>query len=501
MTPVVQMILSLQRLLKLLESSPNDPELLAASKSLLTEIGRHPRPPAIPQPGPQTRFHESTADIAIYGGAAGGGKTFALLMEALRHVHNPRFGALIFRETYSQITKQGGLWDESMDLYPRFGGVPNVSKLRWRFPDGGRIGFEHFERDSRLGDWRGAQIPLIEIDQLEQFSSKRFWGLVERNRSACGVQPYMRASCNPRPGWLREMLRWWIGSDGFPVPSRSGVLRWFMRIEEELIWADTAAELQARYPSEHPPQSMTFILSKVTDNQILLKKNPRYQSILRSLHRVERMRQEEGNWDVTEADGIFEVENLQVVDDSPRSAARVRYWDKAGTEGGGDESAGVLIAKSADGLFWVEDVVVGKLSSLQRNKLISQTAQLDKALRGRVVTWVEQEPGSGGKESAEISIRELAGHEVYAERVTGDKLTRAGPLAAQIEAGNVRLVAGDWNAGFIEELRACPNGKWNRVDASSGAFNKVAGMMVQSGTRVHVPSGTSVLDQFPPGTF
>lgn len=101
-----------------------------------------------------------------------------------------------------------------------------------------------------------------------------------------------------------------------------------------------------------------------------------------------------------------------------------------------------------------------------------QTAQLDGA---DVPTWLEQEPGSSGKDSAAASVRNLAGFAVYAEPVTGDKVVRAGPFAAQVEAGNVKLIKGPWNAAYLDELCAFPTGAHDdQVDASSGAFTKIA---------------------------
>ena len=78
-----------------------------------------------PQPGPQEAFLSSPADVVIYGGAAGGGKSYALLMEAVRHTANPRFGAVIFRKNSKQITSEGGLWDTSLELY---GGIARPRK-------------------------------------------------------------------------------------------------------------------------------------------------------------------------------------------------------------------------------------------------------------------------------------------------------------------------------------------------------------------------------------
>jgi predicted phage terminase large subunit-like protein len=163
-----------------------------------------------------------------------------------------------------------------------------------------------------------------------------------------------------------------------------------------------------------------------------------------------------------------------IVEAVPEGARWVRYWDKAGTEGGGKHSCGVLMAHH-QGLYYVADVVRGQWSSGKRNEIMCTVAASDKAKHGNVHVWVEQEPGSGGKESAETSIRELAGHVVHADRVTGAKDVRAEPLAAQAEAGNVRLVRAPWNGEFVDEVCAFPNGTMcDQVDAAAGAFNKLA---------------------------
>ena len=174
--------------------------------------------------------------------------------------------------------------------------------------------------------------------------------------------------------------------------------------------------------------------------------------------------------------GMFHRDWFPIVTDMPADVERaVRAWDKAGTAGGGDYSAGVLIAKCG-GTYYVVHVTKGQWSIGQRNQFIEMTAGAD-AARGlqRLEIWVEQEPGSSGKESAEFTIRMLAGHTVKAERPTGDKVTRWGPFAAQCEAGNVKLLKGPWNAAFLDELCAAPNGKHDdQIDAAALAFNKVA---------------------------
>ncbi len=170
----------------------------------------------------------------------------------------------------------------------------------------------------------------------------------------------------------------------------------------------------------------------------------------------------------------FKREHFPIVEAGPAQARRVRYWDKAGTQGGGHLTAGVLLARTPEGLLFVEDVVAGQWEALAREKVIRQTAELDRGRFGHVKVWLEQEPGSGGKESAEATIRNLAGFDVHAERVTGEKAVRAEPWVAQCQAGNVRLVRGQWNAPYLQEHLEWPNGTFNdQVDASAGALAKV----------------------------
>jgi predicted phage terminase large subunit-like protein len=133
------------------------------------------------------------------------------------------------------------------------------------------------------------------------------------------------------------------------------------------------------------------------------------------------------------------------------------------------------MARGDDKRFYVVDVVRGQWSAMKREERLRETAVLDRATYGQVTIWVEQEPGSGGKESAEATLRSLAGYGARAERVTGDKATRAQPLATAFEAMNIWMVKADWNGRYVEELTGFPTGTYkDQVDASSGAFNKLA---------------------------
>lgn len=172
---------------------------------------------------------------------------------------------------------------------------------------------------------------------------------------------------------------------------------------------------------------------------------------------------------------FFKQQWLKIVDALPCALSRlIRYWDKAATAGEGDFTVGALIGKGEDDKYYVVDIVRGQWSPGDRETRIRQTAESDAAKYGHLVTWLEQEPGSGGKESAQSSVRNLAGFPARYETVTGDKQVRAEPFASQAEADNVRLVKAGWNQPYINELCSFPNGNHDdQVDASSGAFNKI----------------------------
>lgn len=167
---------------------------------------------------------------------------------------------------------------------------------------------------------------------------------------------------------------------------------------------------------------------------------------------------------------MFKVERITIEQAVYAKRLRtIRYWDKGGSEGKGKYTAGVKMSKLETGQYLVEHVCRGQWSALNREKNIKDMATMD----GKgVMIIVEQEPGSGGKESAEATIRMLAGWNVRADRPTGDKAHRAEPFSAQVDGGNILMIKGDWNQDYKEELRHFPGGTYSdQVDGSSGAFN------------------------------
>jgi hypothetical protein len=267
-----------------------------------------------PQPGPQDTALRSSADILIYGGQAGGGKTWFLTAEPLRRVHNPGFRGVIFRRTYPQIMGGGGIWEEANGLYRPLGAkMREGSDLDATFKSGANIRFRQLQYENTKYEYQGHQYAYIGFDELTHFTETQFFYLLSRNRSTCGIKPYIRCTCNPDAGsWVARFISWWIGEDGFPIAERTGALRYFVRREDDsLCWADSKAELQAEFPHIPPEEilSVTFVPATLDDNKILMAKDPGYKAKLMSMPRVERMRLLGGNWRISEG-SIIDLEWL-----------------------------------------------------------------------------------------------------------------------------------------------------------------------------------------------
>lgn len=199
---------------------------------------------------------------------------------------------------------------------------------------------------------------------------------------------------------------------------------------------------------------------------------------------------EGSSWARQELEGSFEdVSGLKFqpdwfteVEQVPFDAMRVRYWDKAAADASSDErgdwSVGVLVARTPDGLYWIEDVVRGQWSPHARNQIMKETARKDAAdYNGTVSLWIEQEPGSGGKESALASLDQLAAYGPHLESPRTNKEARSVNFQAQAEGGRIRVLKSPWLTEFVYECISFPNGKHDdQVDACSGAINKLAMM-------------------------
>jgi predicted phage terminase large subunit-like protein len=439
-----------------------------------------------PQPGPQEAFLATSADIAIYGGAAGAGKSWAVLLEPLRHVTKVKdFAAVFFRRNTTQIKNPGGLWDASMKLYPQAGGRPIANVAEWKWKTGGKIKMAHMEHESTKLDWQGSEIPLIVFDELTHFTQSMFFYMLSRNRSTCGVRPYVRATCNPdADSWVAQFIAWWIDQDtGFPIPERAGVIRWFVRLNDTMLWGDSREELVEKYgnpelPPDHAdqvhPKSVTFIPGKLTDNPALMKTDPGYLANLKAMPLVEQARLLGGNWKIRPSAGLYyKREWVDLVDALPVNIEVVRYWDLAATEktdnNDPDWTVGIKLARDRDtGLYYIMHAARMRETPLKVEQALVTTAGND-GLSVRI--GLPQDPGQAGKSQAQTFIRKLSLYSVRARPERGDKIVRFGPFSAQCQARNVKMLRGPWNEAVNDALEAFPEATHDDdADACSGAY-------------------------------
>lgn len=448
-----------------------------------------------PQPGPQEQFLASLADIVIYGGGAGGGKTFGLLLESIRFIDNPDFGAVVFRRTSPQITNEGGLWDECAKLFPLLGGKSNETKLEYTFPKGSRVRFAHMQHLKNMYDWQGAQIPLIGFDELTHFEREQFFYMLSRNRSMSGIKPYIRATCNPdADSWVAGLIEWWIDQEtGLAIPERLGVLRWFVVMSDEVIWRDTKQELLDIYPNANP-LSLTFIEASVYDNKKLLEKDPSYISKLEALPLVERERLLGRNWKIRAVAGnkfrAHWFKTVRVPKEEQRKAIilnlnltkKVRCWDLGGSDSAtSDFSVGKLAGScviEGKPAFVGVDVRRGQWTMYEREEQIRRACIADRELFGHnVETWLEAGIGNSF-EPIEALARKLCseGFNVRTDKVNKSKEDRADSASAFAESGGWYLVEAPWNDAFIDECCAFPDKrrKDDQVDTLSACHNKLS---------------------------
>lgn len=350
-----------------------------------------------PQDGFQKDFLSTKADIAIGGGAAGAGKTYALLLESLRHVDKKGFGGVIFRRTSPQIKAEGGLWDTTEGLFPLVGGKPKESSLEWYFGKQ-KIKFSHLEYEKNVNDWQGSQIPFIGFDEVTHFTKKMFFYLLSRNRSVCGVKPYVRATCNPDPdSFIAEFISWWINQEtGYAIPERAGKLRYFISHSDTEIWGDTKEEVYSksrfildeitRLDNTINPfdliKSVTFIPGSIYENKKLIGADPSYLGNLLAQSEEEQLRLLKGNWKI-------KVSKDVIIDYFKFNDCFTNDWVKGGvkyiTADIATKGSDLLVMGVWDGLRLIDIELLDKNNGKEAYELIKKIATKHKVSRSNII--------------------------------------------------------------------------------------------------------------------
>ncbi len=396
----------------------------------------------------QNVFLRTYSIEALFGGAAGGGKSSALLMSALQYVDIPGYSAILFRKTYADLALPGALMDRFRSW------ISNYEEVHWNnntyiatFPSGARIAFGYLNNTNDYLRYKGSEFQFIGMDEVTEIRENDYRYLFSRlRRPASGelskVPLRMRAASNPAPNWVRQ-----------------------------------------RFIVEGTDTGRIFVPSKLTDNPGIDADS--YRQALSALDPIERRRLEMGDWWATTLGTIFDRTNFVIIDPSEvpqvlSSARAIRFWDLAASEPtpsnpDPDWTVGTLMLFD-QGIAYVLDVRRQRVKNEKVEQLIAQTAHED----GHSVSIrIEQEPGSSGKALIDQYARYvLPGFDFAGIRSTGDKLTRARPFAAAVANGNVRVVRGPWLTEWLDEFSSFPEAcdHDDQVDSAVSAFSYLAGL-------------------------
>lgn len=440
-----------------------------------------------PHAGPQTKFLASTANEVLYGGAAGGGKSAALVAAPLRWVGNGNFNGLLLRRETTQLDS---LLRHARALYGR--AAPGVryrdDKHLYRFASGAHVRFNHCATEADAFDYQGDEFQFVAFDELTHFTEAQYREIRSRVRSSHPDLPrYTRATTNPGGvGHEWVFKRWGPWLDPTFDPAACGLSARFDTDGKQLPPARPGQVLWVLYRpdgdrEEYVPkgtpgaQSRQFIPARLEDNPTLLAEDPGYAQQLLDNDPVRRAQLRDGNWLIKPAKGLYFKRGwFKFLEVAPADVvARVRYWDLAGSPDG-DWAAGVRLAKTSAGLYVVEHVMRLRGTPGEVRAAVKATAELD----GRdVPVEIEQDPGQAGKDQIASYVTELLdGWTVHGRPKRVNKVTAAGPISAQAQAGNVALVRGHWNEPFIDELEAFPEGdNDDQVDGLSGGHATLTG--------------------------
>lgn len=395
---------------------------------------------------------------ALFGGAAGGGKSSALLMSALQYVDVPSYSAILFRRTYADLALPGALMDRFLMW---IGGVDDV---RWNantytatFPSGARITFGYLNNAQDYLRYKGAEFQFIGMDEVTEIRETDYRYMFSRlRRPASGplskVPLRMRCASNPAPNWVRQ-----------------------------------------RFIVEGKSEKRVFVPSFLSDNPGIDSES--YRQSLQALDPIERRRLEEGDWWATTLGSLFDRESVVIIDSNeiPQLSAQtraMRFWDLAATEPSNvtpdpDWTVGTLMMFD-QGISYILDVKRVRARGEKVEQLIAQTAYEDGPT---VAIRMEMEPGSSGKALVDQYARYiLPGYDFLGMRATGDKVTRARPFAAAVANGNVRAIRGPWLTDWLDELSSFPEAcsHDDQVDSATGAFTNLTGLGLPQRKRIAI---------------
>jgi predicted phage terminase large subunit-like protein len=379
---------------------------------------------------------------AFYGGSAGGGKSIALLTASLLYVHEQKYNAILIRDTMKNLSMPDSIMDVSHQWLSGTDAHWSGDKNRWNFPSGATLSFGYLDDPRSHFNFQSSQFQYVGIDEAVNIRENQAKYMFSRLRKLKDSTIPIRFRCASNPPAGEQIARGqWV---------------------------------KKRYVDPETRQKgVIFIPAKMEDNQHLNINE--YKLSLQQLDIITRKQLEEGDWEIKQLGNIFKREWFELVNEAPIEAKRVRYWDLAATEPTKSNkepayTSGTKLVVDKNNIIYIESIIRFRKEPRYTEQIIRQTADMD----GRnVIIYMEQEPGSSGKNNIDHYRRNiLPEFAFYPDKVSGSKFQRATPFSSQAEAGNVKVVKGHWNEDFFNELELFPDGKFfDQIDSCSGAFN------------------------------
>lgn len=436
----------------------------------------------------QADILNSDATITLAGGAAGSGKTYVLLLTALKFMQHPRATGVIFRKNSTMLTSPGSIWHEAVAMYESI--YPKGLRIRHRaleilFPNGALLKFSHMQHESNMYDHKGGQYSFVAFDEVTDFSQDAVMYLLSRMRNAhVNYTPQMFLTTNPDyDHWTRLFIQDYYLDPltGIPLPEKAGHKRYFFRQGSNILWYNSLSEAEAVHGvgDENGVNTFTFWPATCRDNPPLLKAQPDYISRLMGLPRVEMERLLLGSWFARpEAASMYKRQWSNLVEHpNGRAIKRVRSYDLAMTKPSEqypnpDWTRGVLLSKDRLNVYTVEDLVSCRDRAHVVEKLIFDTAIKDGP---QTIITIPQDPNATAGAYARDLQRRLGemGFTCRLLKPVKSKIIRFSPFSSVAQAGYVQVVEADWNNEFFDELESFDGTRVRKddiVDATSDAF-------------------------------
>ena len=432
---------------------------------------------------------ENEVDIHLTGGGAGSGKSFLSLLKAAKLVEDPAAKVMVLRLSYPMLKD---LISASKQIYPHFGGIYKAQARAWVFPNGAEIDFKAMPKD--LLEVQGWERTTYIVDEAAEFKLDDILAIFSRLRSATYKgKMSMLLTCNPnKTSYLLDFVQFSLDQEGIPLPGTENKTRYFCVQNSHVKWANSAEELYEKYGNglklgvEFVPMKFKFTPMLCYDNKVLMKADPGYPGRLLSQPRVNQLRLLYGSWyAAVEGSSMVTEDMFEIVDHPPiNPIAKIRGWDMAASipnESNNfkcDWTAGVLMSKDMYGNFYIENVARDQKQIDGVLKLIKDTAW-DDGLDIRQV--IPCDPGQAGKVANRFYVTFLAEHgvstKIEASNPHANKATRFGPFASVAANGAIKIVRGDWNRAYLDEICYFTGKKGDtddQADATSSAFNQLA---------------------------